>query len=292
LKIGIHVPQWGPDADREGVLSVARAAEQAGLDSVWVADHLVFPLRSDSAYPYGEAPFAPEDGFLEALTTLATIAGATDRVTLGISVLVLPMREPLGVAKAIATLDVLSSGRVLVGVGAGWWAEEFRALGARFERRGRRMDEQLAIIRALWRDGVASHSGEFYAFEELACEPRPLQPSGPPILIGGLGAAGRRRAGRLGDGWHALGSHGPALAEGIADVRRIAHEAGRDPQALSLSTSVALPADDEGAVRRIGRLQQSGVAHTVLHVPGNSVSTRLEAIERLATTILPQLGAG
>ena len=123
MKIGLHVPQWGPDATRSGVLSVARAVEDAGLDSVWVADHVVYPLRSQSRYPYREegTPFAPEEGFLDAITTLGALAGATKRVLLGTSVLVLPMREPLQVAKALATLDVLSDGRVIAGVGAGWW---------------------------------------------------------------------------------------------------------------------------------------------------------------------------
>jgi probable F420-dependent oxidoreductase len=261
LKVGIHVPQWGADANREGALSVARAADQAGLDSVWVADHLVFPLRSESVYPYGdgEAPFAPEDGFLAAFTTLATIAGATERLAIGLSVLVLPMREPPGAAKVIATVDVLSGGRVIVGAGAGWWCEEFPALGAQFERRGRRLDEQIGILRALWRDGVSRHRGEFYECDDLVCEPRPLQQDGPPILIGGMGPTARRRAGCLGDGWHALGSHGPTLANGIAEVRQIAREAGRNEHVLTLSASIGLPAERERAVQRLRRLQQSGV---------------------------------
>lgn len=291
MKVGIHVSQWGPNANRDGTLAVARLAEDAGLDSIWVADHVVYPLRSQSKYPYREdgAPFAPEDGFLEALTTLAAIAGATERVRLGTSVLVLPMREPLQTAKTIATLDVLSGGRVIVGVGVGWWAEEFRALGAKFECRGCRMDEQIAILRALWRGGAVSHKGEFYEFDELACEPCPLQPGGPPLLIGGLGTAGRRRAGTLGDGWHALGSHGPALSEGMAEVRQIAQQAGRDPQELIFSTSAGLPPDPERAIRRLQRLQDIGVDQVVLNVPSNSFGEMCRGIEHLATTILPKL---
>jgi alkanesulfonate monooxygenase SsuD/methylene tetrahydromethanopterin reductase-like flavin-dependent oxidoreductase (luciferase family) len=130
------------------------------------------------------------------------------------------MRDPLLVAKTVATLDVLSGGRMILAVGAGWWKEEFQALGQQFARRGARMDEQIAILRALWRDGVLAHKGDFYEFDELVCEPRPLQAAGPPIWIGGMGPAGRRRAATIGDGWHALGSHDGTLLEGFAEGRR------------------------------------------------------------------------
>jgi probable F420-dependent oxidoreductase len=293
VKIGIHVPQWGPDANREGVLTVARLADDAGLDSVWVADHLVYPLRSKSTYPYRDdgVPFAAEDGFLEAFTTLAAIAGATKHVALGTSVLVLPMREPLQVAKTIATLDVLSGGRVVLGIGVGWWAEEFRVLGAQFERRGRRMDAQIAVMRALWQGGAVSRHGEFYDFDDVVCEPRPVQPGGPPVLIGGMGAAGRRRAGRIGDGWHALGSHAPTLADGMADVRRSACEAGRDERELIFSTSAGLPPDPERAARRLLRLREAGLDQVVLNVPSNSVAETCAGIEHLANAVLPELQA-
>lgn len=293
MKIGVHVPQWGRDATRDGVLSVARAAEAAGLDSVWVADHLVHPLRSATPYPYRAegAPFAAADGFLEAFTTLAAIAGATEHIALGTSVLVLPMREPLQTAKTIATLDVLSEGRVILGVGAGWWEAEFAALGAAFERRGRRLDEQIAIMRALWRDGALAHRGEFYEFDELACEPRPLQPGGPPIWIGGMSPAGLHRAGRLGDGWHAIGSHDAGLLEQFAEVRRAARDAGRDEAEVGLSTSAGLPPEPERAVRRLARLQRAGIAQVVLNVPGNDADGICAAIERLGADVLPELRA-
>lgn len=293
MKVGVHVPQWGPDADRAGVLTVARLAEDIGLDSIWVADHIVYPLHSDSRYPYRAdgPPFAPEDGFLDAFTTLATIAGATERIMLGTSVLVLPMRDPLEVAKSVATLDVLSGGRVIVGVGAGWWREEFIALGAEFSRRGARMDEQIAILRTLWRDGGLSEHRGHYQYEELVSRPTPLQPGGPPILIGGMGATARRRAALLGDGWHALGSHDETLKEGFADVLRIARKAGRDRAALSLSTSAGLPPDADSARRRLDHLASAGVGQVVLNVPGNTAADICSAIERLGTEILPGLTA-
>lgn len=292
MKIGLHLPQWGADATRSGVLDVARAAEEAGLDSLWVADHVVYPVQPGTSYPYGDArpPFAAEDGFLEAFTTLAAVAGATERVELGTSVLVLPMREPLLVAKTIATLDVLSEGRVLVGVGAGWWREEFEALGAQFEGRGSRMDEQIEILRALWRDGAVAHRGRSYEFEELACRPHPARPGGPPIVVGGMAPRAMQRAGALGDGWHALGSHAETLAEGFEEVLRSARAAGRADGELTLSTSIVLPPEPERALRRLSRLAGIGVAHAVVTVPGGAAEL-LDTIEMLAGSVLPELRA-
>jgi probable F420-dependent oxidoreductase len=293
VKIGVHVPQWGPDATRDGVLKVARTAEAAGLDSIWVADHVVYPLAGGSSYPYRDdgPPFAPDEGFLDALTTLALIAGATERVLLGTSVLVLPMREPVQLANTVASLDVLSGGRVLLGVGVGWWEQEFRALSAPFEQRGNRIEEQIEILRLLWRHGTHAFHGEFYDFDEIVCEPRPAQAGGPPILIGGMGRAGRRRAGRIGDGWHALGSHGGTLTEGFEDVRRHAREAGRDENALMLSTSAGLPDDAGQAVRRLARFADAGVGHVVLNVGANTADDICRGIEFLNATVLPEVRA-
>jgi probable F420-dependent oxidoreductase len=294
MLIGVHLPQWGSEATRDGVMTVARAAEEAGLDSVWVADHVVYPLYGDSTYPYrrGGVPFEPEDGFLDAITTLAVVAGATSRVRLGTSILVAPMREPLQLAKAIGTLDVLSNGRVLLGFGAGWWKEEFDALGAEFAARGARFDEQLEILRSLWREGRLEHHGRFYDFGEIVCEPRPVQPGGPPLLIGGMGERAHRRAAVLGDGWHAVGAKVEALVEGHDSVRRFAEAAGRDPDSLLLSTSAGLPADPEEAGRRLRRLEDAGVGNVVLNLPVSGVPEMRAAIEVLATEVLPAVSGG
>lgn len=291
MRIGVHVPQWGPGATRDGVLSVAVAAEEAGFDSVWVADHIAYPTRSESRYPYREdgLPFGPEEGFLEALTTLAVIAGATGRVRLGTSVLVLPMREPLLVAKTVATLDVLSGGRVVLAVGAGWWAEEFAAVGAPFAGRGRRMDEQLRILRSLWTDGVAAHGGQDYAFAEVACLPLPLQRGGPPVLVGGMGETSWRRAGALGDGWHAIGYDRATLVRGRDEVLRLAAAAGRDPATMRLSTSTGAGRTPERAIERLSALAAIGFTDAVLNVPGDSAGEAIEAIASLGRSVLPHL---
>ena len=151
MKIGIHIPQWGEQANRRDVLDMAQAVEELGFDSVWVADHIVFPADSQTQYPYADAlPFTAEEGILEPLTQLATVAGATQKVELGTSVLVLPIRHPLYVAKIVATIESLAPGRMQLAVGVGWWKDELEQLDRRIEGRGRRRDEQIEIKHLAW----------------------------------------------------------------------------------------------------------------------------------------------
>lgn len=290
MRIGVHVPQWGPTADRAGVLSVALAAESAGLDAIWVADHIVIPTTSASRYPYRQdgVPFGVDDGFLEALTTLSVVAGATERIGLGTSVLVMPMREPVLTGKAVATLDVLSGGRVTLAMGVGWWEEEFEALGARFSARGRRFDEQLEILRALWTDGKVAHSGEFYDFDELACLPLPVQTGGPPIWIGGIGEPAWRRAALFGAGWHAVGADLGTLAAGRIAIDQIALDAGRNPSEIALSTSTGAGRDTGRLLKRLGSLAQAGVDQVVLNLSDTSAEPMCEAVGRIGE-MLPRL---
>ncbi|NKQ56110.1 TIGR03619 family F420-dependent LLM class oxidoreductase [Amycolatopsis sp. K13G38] len=292
MKIGIHLPQWGPSASRVGVLDVARTAESAGFDSVWVADHIVYPSKSASTYPYRSAglPFTAEDGFLEALTTLAVVAGATERIGLGTSVLVLPMREPLLAAKTIASLDVLSEGRVSIAVGAGWWREEFAAVGAPFAGRGERFDEQLRLLRRLWTTGAGSGERE-YRFDEVTCRPLPVQSGGPRLWIGGTGPVSLRRAARLGDGWHAVGRDIDALVRGRQEVERLAREYGRDPNTLAMSTSTGLGRSPAHTHERLLALRQAGLDQVVVNAggPDASASTICREIEVFASKVSPAL---
>ncbi|MCH1881404.1 LLM class F420-dependent oxidoreductase [Agrococcus sp. ARC_14] len=272
MRVGVHLPQWGAGANRSAVIDLAQAAEESGFDSVWVADHIVLPVESNSDYPYrgSGTPFAPEDGFLEGLTMLAAVAGATTKVGLGTSVLVLPMRHPLEVAKIASTIDLLSDGRLQLAVGAGWMREEFDALDQRFDARGRRMDEQIEIMRLAWTKGIFAYSGEFYDFPELACLPLPVQPSGPPLLIGGLGPTAFRRIKRHGDGWQVLGADFDALTE----MRTRLDELG--PGKI-LSTSTGMPRTAEKAINRLRSLAAAGVDQVVL----NSIETPADLLARL-----------
>jgi probable F420-dependent oxidoreductase len=300
VRVGFHIPQWGAGATRSGVLRVARAIEDADLDSVWVADHVVLPRDLASAYPYADAPpFAPEEGFLEALTSLAVVAGATERVMLGTSVLVLPQRETLMLAKVAATLDVLSGGRACLAVGAGWLEQEFDALGQRFAGRGKRMDEQIDALGRIWREGTVAYEGEQVRFDEVVCLPCPVpgdqavgstrSDTGIPLWVGGTNPAALRRVARVGDGWHALGMHAESLATGWETIRRHAADAGRDPATISRSTSAVLPDDDETALRRLIRTADVGIDHVVLDIRAPSADHVVTTIERFAERVLPRL---
>jgi probable F420-dependent oxidoreductase len=292
VRIGFHLPQWDLSATREGVMHGARTIEAAGLDSVWVGDHVVWPAQLGSDYPYKDRlPVQTDRPFLEALTVLTFAAAVTERVTLGTSVMVLPQRETLLTAKTIATLDVLSGGRTLLAVGAGWLEAEFAALGQPFAGRGRRMDEQIAALRMLWGEGRGASSGDHVRFAQVICEPRPLQPGGPRILIGGMGQPAFRRVARCGDGWHAVGSRTDVLAAGMAEIARLAERGGRDPAALRLSTSIDLVADEERMLGRLARLAEAGVDHVVLHWPADEVDEWVRAVEQFAERVLPRVRA-
>ena len=279
MKVGIHVPQWGPDATREGVLAVAQATEAAGFDSVWVADHVVIPVKSDSTYPYhnGGTPFGPEDGFLEAFTTLAMIAGATQRLRVGTSVLVLPMRDPILTAKIAATLDVRSGGRLVLGIGAGWWREEFDALSAPFDGRGARMDEQIALMRALWTGDPV----KFHGLDPVCCRPAPVQAGGPPILVGGMSTAAVSRAARIGNGWHAVGASPEQIVGTRQRLAEAAKKAGRSPSEIPVSVSTGVSRDPERTRTRLAALAEAGVELAVLAVAANTTSAIVAGVEQI-----------
>jgi probable F420-dependent oxidoreductase len=202
MHFGLHLPHVGPMATRAAVLGVARAADAAGIDSLWVSDHVVVPRDYGSRYPYGpggKMPIPDDAPFLEAVATLLAVSGVTERARLGTSVLVLPQRQPLLVAKQWATLDVLSGGRTIFGVGAGWLAEEFAALDVPFAGRGARCDEALELVQRCWREESVTFTGKHFRVERLACEPKPLQQPRPPIWVGGHTPAAFRRVARYGD---------------------------------------------------------------------------------------------
>ena len=291
MKVGVHLPQWGTGATRAGVLEVASAAEEAGFDSVWVADHIVYVSQSAEPYPYriDGTPFTAEDGFLEPLTTLALVAGATERIRLGTSVLVAPMRETLLLAKTLATLDALSNGRVTIAVGSGWWKEEFASVGASFENRHTHLEEQLEVFRTLWTSGISAYHGQTLSFGELACLPLPAQHGGPRLLVGGTSLAARRRAARFGDGWHAVGHNRAALRSGWTEVMSLASDSGRDPETLTLTTSCGAGSNTDATLDRLRTLADCGVYEVVLNLPP-SVDL-LRALDEIGSKVLPAFEA-
>jgi len=270
LKLGVLAPVAdGVTADPEWMVSFARHLERCGFESIVVVEHTVLATRYDSVYPYdssGRVGLAADCPIPDPLDLLAFLAGQTSRLRLATGVLVLPNHHPVVLAKRAATVDALSGGRLHLCVGVGWLKEELQACGVEFDRRGRRADEQLAVLRALWAADPrgASHHGEFFDFDDVTCYPKPVAGERFPIHIGGHSRAAARRAGRLGDGLQPLGVAGPELASLIALMRDEASAAGRDPAALEVSLGHAVTKID---AERAGGLVEQGADRIVLSMP-------------------------
>jgi probable F420-dependent oxidoreductase len=226
MKYGIHLPQFG--SRPEQIAQVARRAEQTGYTSVWVSDHILMPAAGGSL---------PALEIMEPVTVLAYAAAVTSTIRLGTSVLVLPYRNAIHLAKELATLDRLSSGRVIVGVGSGWLESEFRALGAPYERRGRYTDEAIRLMRELWANPTPSVRGEFFNLEGMRFGPRP-DAGRIPIWVGGLSRRAMRRAVELGDGYHGTRMRPEQFAERLGWIREIAAEHGRSLDGFTLTHRV------------------------------------------------------
>ena len=257
----------GTTADPTWMSALARHVEACGFESLVVVEHTVMVGRTSSVYPYdpsGRVGLAEDCPIPDPLDLLAFLAGQTSTLGLATGVLVLPNHHPVVLAKRLATLDVLSGGRLRVCVGMGWMREEIEACGTDFATRGRRADEQLQVLRALWAGtdptGV-DHDGEFFSFTGLVSRPRPVRPAGVPLHVGGHSRAAARRAGRYGDGLQPLGVAGDELAGRVALMREEAERAGRDPDPLELSLGHLVGRID---AERAGRLAALGATRVVL----------------------------
>ncbi len=293
MEFGCHLPVFGPAATRASLLTFAREMEQLGYESLWASDHIVIPHTIRSRYPYsdtGQFPLGPDTTFLEPLTVLAMVAGVTERAKLGTTVLVLPHRHPVLAAKALATLDHLSGGRVILGAGVGWMREEIELLGAPFDERGAWTDEALRIMRACWTEERVSFRGRFFSFDDMGVAPKP--PAGPiPVWIGGHTARALRRVAELGDGWHAAFATPDVMRDGIAKLREAGAAAGRDPSTIALSVRLGLsakrPADE--VVAELKALRDLGVSHVVLETRMSDVDDTTRILERFAADVRARL---
>ena len=275
-------------AQPEWVGAFAHAAEEGGCDSVWAVEHMVVPASYDSQYPYassGRMPLSAADPIPDPLDWLAFVAATTQTLLLGTCIIILPEHNPVQLAKRLATIDVLSGGRMLVGVGVGWLREESEAVGVPFAERGARTDEFIDVLRVLWQDEVASFSGRFVSFSDVTSCPKPVRSSGVPIVIGGHSPAAARRAGRRGDGFYPLGVSPDLLEELLVTMRDAAVAAGRDPDAIEITT--AAPRD----LDRAKRLAELGVSRFMLSAPADG---DLDGVRRVigefADTIIAGLG--
>ena len=273
LRIGAKLPNSGQLPLERGIPELARALEAAGFDSLWVSDHVVLPRAMESHYPFaadGRATWPSETPYLDALIALALAAGATERIAFGAAVLVLPLRQPVVVAKQLASLDVAGRGRLRLGVGAGWLREEFDALDVPFETRGSRFEEWVALLRSCWTGMPAAHDGDHYTLPAgVLCLPTPAHDV--PILVGGHSRPALRRAGAIGDGWLGQQAFGELDTEEIVRARRTAADAaraaGRDPDRLQVVLRIVESAGRSAELApRLGELAAAGVDEVIVDV--------------------------
>jgi probable F420-dependent oxidoreductase len=304
MEFGVCVPHYGKPVQIERILGMARSAEALGFASVWVTDHLFVPRTLDIIY---------RDNMLEPIALLSHLAAVVGRVRLGTSVIILPYRHPVVVAKMLASIDQLSGGRVIFGAAVGWMEPEFAALNAPFAERGAVSDESLRVIRDLWSGGVVSHHGRFFQYEDMQASPQPVQPSGPPIWIGGNSARARRRVAELGDGWHSSGLNATSMAPGCKHLQELWERQGRTGKpTLSARVDLAIdgvsrpelafpPRPGRGVrlplsgsvtavVDQIGAFKEIGVTHLVFETATQSYDSALATMETFMQKVHPQLG--
>ncbi len=284
LNFGVFLPYAvAPVESPELATGFARLAEEYGFESLWTVEHVVMAVEYSSVYPYdpsGRSPFSAEVAQPDPLVLLAYLAAATQRIRLATGVLILPQRNPVILAKELATLDRLSRGRLELGIGVGWVREEAQAVGSCFESRGRRADEAIDVMRTLWRDPVASFHGEFSSFDRVVSSPKPVQAGGVPIVVGGHSRAAARRAGRFGDGFFPLGVTPAKLAELREVVATTARAHGRDPASIGI-TCVGLP-----DLASAELYQSLGVRRMVVSARGSTLDELRRWCERFARDVM------
>ena len=252
MKFGLRYLNTGRNVWSDKAISMAQAAEEAGFESIWTVDHVVVPKGYKSTYPYaasGRMGDGNEDmHYPDPLIYMAYLASVTKTIRLATGILIIPQRNPVVTAKQIATLDQLSGGRIDLGIGVGWLEEEFNAIGVAFKGRGKRTDEHIAAMRALWANDFAEYHGDFVDFDPIFCRPQPLNGT-VPIIVGGHSKAAARRAGRIGDGFF------PArgIPHDLFDiVKTTATENGRDPEEIEFTVSVPEDLNEIPELAKIG----------------------------------------
>ncbi len=301
MQIGVHAAQLGGQLDAATVREFARTCDDLGVHSLWVSDHVCWPADVQSSYPYsddGSFPPRQDMGWLDPIGTLLFIAGCTRHVRLGTTVLILPYRLPVVTAKQLATLDVVSEGRLILGVGVGWMAEEAAVLGMPWDHRGRRADEQLEVFRRLFSDDAPSFDGEFYRFPPVGFEPKPVQRP-VPVWVGGATPAAFRRVARYGHGFHAAFQPLDVVRREWDQVRAACDAIGRDPDELTLSLRLyldpasvmdpekSLAGSADAMAERLAALHAAGVRHVVLDpVARGGAAGRLDAIRAFMSEVV------
>ena len=309
IEFGLDVGVYGRLATPGEVLKLALLAEDEGFHSVWLADHIVFPATVAPKYPYsldGNFPAPLTDPLLEPIATMGVLVGATKRVKIGTAVLVMPLRNPVLLARMLATLDVFSNGRIILGAGVGWMAEEFAALDTfDFARRGQVTDEYLEIFKLICAGGEVAYRGETYQFEPVHSHPASVQRPHPPILVGGTSNPALRRVARLADGWLSVGVGLDKLSERLGVLRGLCEEQGRRFDDLSLYHKLFINIDNAVAAKGGGRepgtgsvpeiiadfkrIVDLGYRGFIVRYRGEDADEQQRQIARFAAEIAPQI---
>jgi len=286
MEVGVIIPNAGPKTSPENLVTVARWAEGLGYHSVWVTDHVILPERVEAYYPYrshGRWDYPPETKWLDPLLSLLWAGAAAPSLKLGTSIIVVPLRNPVLLAKQISTLDYLSGGRVILGAGAGWMEEEFDLVGAPFANRGRRAVEMIRLMRELWTGEPVDFQGEFWQISGCKMHPTPAQPT-IPVVWGGHSDAALRRVAQVGDGWHPTQITLEQLGDGIKKLRQYCEQNNRDPDSVLV---IARPGDTyEINADTQAQHEALGVDHLIMDTPIKEEDLQLktlrEHMERVA----------
>ncbi len=261
MRFGVHLVASGKMIEGEKIARVARRAEELGYDSLWVSDHIIFPTELRSAYPYspdGKLPLDPTNPLLEPFTVLTYAAAVTKTVKLGTSVVIVPYRDPLVMAKIVSSLDVLSNGRFIFGVGVGWLDEEFRALRLNLRDRAAQTKEALSVMKACWTQDDPEFHGKFFDFSGIQFAPKPRQKPHPPIWFGGNSLPALKRAVEQGDGWHAVWMTPEEVANTANILRDLCAKTGKDfakfPLTINVNHKVPL------TVENVKKYEEAGVS--------------------------------
>jgi probable F420-dependent oxidoreductase len=287
MKFGLMAPyQLAPVEDGHFAADLGRCAEDMGFESIWAVDHVVMCPNYESKYPYdpsGRSPFDENVIQPDPLIWLTWVASATTTLKLGTGILILPLRNPTVLAKETASLDRLSGGRLLLGIGVGWVEEESKAVGMEFGNRGRRCDEYVESMRSLWNEPVSTYQGRHVAFDDVVSLPKPASTGGVPILVGGHSPAAARRAGRLGDGFFPLGVFGAELDDLLAIMADSAREVGRDPSDIEV-TVVGAP--DRGFVENC---RDQGISRFLISPASGEISEIRKSLEGFQKEVMEPL---
>lgn len=291
MKFGIMAPyMFGPLEDGGYAAAYGQLVEEMGFESLWAVDHVVMCPGYESRYPYsadGRSPFHEDVVQPDPLIWLTWVAASTRRIRLATGILILPLRNPVVLAKEVASLDRLAGGRLMLGIGVGWVREEAEAVGATFEDRGHRCDEAVEAMRALWREPVSSYAGRSVRFDQVVSRPKPIDAQGVPIVVGGHSEAAARRAGRLGDGFYPLGVQGDELDALLGVMRESAREHDRDPDRIEVTTVGSLDP------RSCEPLKRQGVHRMIVSPPGGDLEKLRPRLEEFRRAVIePYADAG